>query len=435
MRVSTLILSVLLLVTVVQADAFAAGSAREATLDPDHNTIVGRTVTIRSGFAGQPLVEPHVSCHPTDSDHLLVAAMVVTDTARPYESCRLSSFVSTDGGQTWAETAHDWWGYDPWTAILADGEAVMSWLGTRGSFQHRFPVQFFSSEDGGRTWRDAVQTLPGAHDGTKLVARGNDCYFTTVRFRDHAGADVVLCRRGENGRFAEVARIDGKGQRLNFCEPALLSDGTVLVPASHFLRDIWVQAFHHATRELSEPTIVSRKPGGNRGYMRLAADSGAKSPHRDHAYFVRAVATGRSQRGVLLNTSSDRGATWTPDTRIDLFESATTSKALVASVAVNADGVVGVSWVDVHDDPEGAAYDVYFAISCDGGESFQRPRRITSGSSNPKTAGNADVANKFPGGGHYLGLAGRADGSFQLVWSDSRSGVFELQTCNVSLQP
>jgi hypothetical protein len=61
--------------------------------------------------------------------------------------------------------------------------------------------------------------------------------------------------------------------------------------------------------------------------------------------------------------------------------------------------------------------------------------RLSSVSSDSRTPGNADVANKFPGGGHYLGLAARADGRFQAVWSDSRNGVFALQTCTIGVIP
>jgi len=419
-------------------DDSASLDVRPAQLDRDRSTRIGRTVTIRSRFAGCPVVEPHVACHPSDPGHVLVAAMIVTDIANPYESCRLSSFVSEDAGATWTETAHDWWGYDPWTAILATGETVMSWLGTPGRFGHRFPVQFFTSGDGGASWRPDVQTLAGAHDGTKIATGEDSFWFTTVRFRgDHRGADVVLHRRGDGGddAFEPAARIERDGQRLNFCEPAVLSDGSVVVPASRFLRDVWVQKYDPASKSLADPVTISNTPGGNRGYMRLAADTSATSPYRDRLYFVRAVALERRGRGVWLNVSSDGGASWSEDRRIDLFEAEARNKAIAASVAVNRDGVVGVSWGDVHEDPEGRAFDIYFAISRDGGASFQRPARITRRSSDPRTKANGDVANKFPGGGHYLGLAARADGSFQLVWSDSRSGRFELQTCDVAIVP
>jgi hypothetical protein len=165
--------------------------------------------------------------------------------------------------------------------------------------------------------------------------------------------------------------------------------------------------------------------------MRLASDVSNSSSFKDRIYFVRAVGKEKSFDGIWLNYSSDKGVTWAEDRRIDLFERSGLSKALVPSAAVNKDGVLGVSWVDSQNDPAQKKNDVYFTVSFDGGKSFQRPVKITDISSDPFTKDNADVANKFPGGGHYLNVAAKPDGSFQLIWSDSRSGIFELQTCNV----
>ena len=435
MKLARFVAVLIVLVGAVDAVSSAPRPDSRAALDPRASAIVGETVTIRSRFAGKPVVEPHVSAHPADPDHLLVAAMVVTDPGAPYQSCRLSSFVSKDGGRSWSETAHDWWGYDPWTAILDSGETVLAWLGTPGKFEGRFPVRFFTSRDGGSTWGRDVQTLEGGHDGTKLAARGREMYFTTVRFRGGGGADVVLYRKEAGKPFEHAARIDGKGARLNFCEPAVLTDGGVILPASHFLRDAWVHEYSSADGSLSSERQVTTNPGGGYGYMRLVADTSAGSPHKDRLYFVRAAGRDASARGVWLNSSADRGKTWSADRRVDRFASASPSRALVASAAVNRDGVLAISWVDAQLDPKQRwLLDLFVALSLDGGASFQRPVRVTSTSSDPRTETNADVANKFPGGGHYLGLAARADGSFQLVWSDSRSGHFELQTCRVSVK-
>lgn len=403
-----------------------------ARLDKSQSAKVGKTITIQSQFSDYPLVEPHISAHPGNNDHLLVAAMVVTDVTRPYESCRLSSFVSKDGGKSWTETAHDWWGYDPWTAILPDGNTVLTWLGTEGSFKHQFPLVFFNSKDGGMSWSGEVQTSPtSSHDGTKVVALNNEFYYTTVRFTDQMGADVVLYRKQGDEPFEEVAVVDSKGVRLNFCEPTILTDGTVLVPSSHFMDKLWVQAYDSDAGELGEKNLVSIRPGGAGGYMRMTADVSTKSRFKDRIYFVRALGRGGQHQGIWLNYSDDKGKTWSRDTRIDLFDNDLPPRSLVPSIAINSEGIVGISWVDAQNDPEQKKKDVYFSTSLDGGESFQRPVRVTDISTSPKTSGNDDVANKFPGGGHYLGITAKADGSFQLIWSDSRSGKFELQTANV----
>jgi len=408
---------------------------KEACPAQERTIEIGTVITIHSQFEGLPVVEPHISAHPADDDHLLAAAMVVTDIRQPYQSCRLSSFVSTDGGESWAETAHDYWGYDPWIAILPDGQTAMSWLGTSEAFRHQFPIQFFRSNDGGITWSEEVQTFPAGHghDGTKITATGDDFYFTTVRFNDDRSADVVLYHRHKAGPFSEVASISGQGVRLNFCEPVLLSDGTVVVPSSHFLEKVWVQKYDPKTGALSDKQLISIRPGGAKGYMRMAADAGEYSPFKDRIYFVRALGSRQQHEGVWLNYSADGGSRWSKDIRVDHFDNGLPSKAMLASVAVNQDGVVGISWIDSQEEEAQEEYDVYFTLSTDGGQSFQAPVRVTKVSTTPHTAANGDVANKFPGGGHYLGITARKEGRFQLIWSDSRTGVFELQTCSINI--
>lgn len=416
----------------------AQGPTQYAALDPTGSIRVGRNIPINSQFKGLPLVEPSLAAHPHRANHLLAAAMVVTDVNRPYESCRLSSFLSEDGGETWQETAHDYWGYDPWVTILPSGAAAMSWLGTPGAFTHRFPLQVFSSADGGKAWEPGkAQVFNGhghGHDGTKLAGLGDKMYLTTVRFNADMGADVVLYGATGQGPFTELAAIPGGGRRLNFCEPALLSDGTVVLPTVHPGGSIRAHIYRPGSGLDSESGIISRNPKLGRGYSRMAADTGRQSPFRDRLYFVRAVAEGRGSLGVWLNYSTDRGNSWSEEKRIDLFEGHPASKANVASVAVNNRGIVGISWVDGQHSEDQRAYDVYFSISRDGGASFQRPVRVTDRSSDPRTPGNADVANKFIGGGHYLGISARQDGSFQLLWSDSRSGIFGLQTCRIQVE-
>ncbi|MCG8327667.1 MAG: exo-alpha-sialidase [Chitinophagales bacterium] len=396
---------------------------------------LGAVITIKSQFEGLPVVEPHISAHPTNNNHLLIAAMVVTDISQPYQSCRLSSFVSTDGGINWKETTHDYWGYDPWTAILPDGQTVMSWLGTPEKFKHQFPIQFFSSVDGGASWSKEIQSFPAGHghDGTKITAMGDDFYFTTVRFNQDMSADVVLYHRHKAGPFSEVATIRGQGVRLNFCEPAILSNGTVIVPSSHFLEKVWVQTYNPKIAELSDKHLISVQPGGAKGYMRMLADANEHSPFKNRIYFVRALGSRQQYEGVWLNYSTDQGESWSKDIRVDHFENGLPSKAMAASIAVNQDGIIGISWVDSQHDEVQEKHDVYFTVSVDGGKSFQPPVRVTQLGTNPQTVANGDVANKFPAGGHYLGITAKEDGSFQLIWSDSRSGLFELQTCNIKV--
>ncbi len=407
-------------------------SNEKAPPENNRRVRIGPNISIPSQFNTLPIVEPHISAHPSNNDHLLVAAMVVTDKTRPYESCRLSSFLSTNGGKTWKETAHNWWGYDPWTAFSSDGNAAIGWIGTPGSFQDKYPIIFLRSADGGATW-DPTQELKGEHDGTKLTPFNNMFYFTTVRFRGHMAADIFLYGSTDGGPFQQTGMIDGNGERLNFAEPAILTDGTVVVPSLFFKKKAWANVSTDGGKTFTAHEITGKLGGGARGYSHLISD--VRSIHfKDRLYFLRASGYDQDYSGIWLNYSTDKGSTWSRDIRVDSFPRANKSRAVVPSIAINKNGIVGVSWADSQEDSAGMKNDLYFSFSEDGGKTFQNPVRITDVSSDPRTSANDDVANKFPGGGHYLGLAAKSDGSFQMVWSDSRSGLFQLQTCNVVIE-
>ena len=396
---------------------------------PEVQIKVGETHPIKSQFEDLPIVEPHLSVNPNNGQQLLAAAMVVTDIDRPYESSRLSSFVSEDGGITWKETAHDYWGYDPWTAISTDGKAVLTWLGTEKWFRHQFPIQFFTSLDGGKSWSNPqTVTSPHGHDGTKVVSHNDSFYFTTVEFQNDMSADVVLYRKTKDDPFSEIARIPGQGQRLNFCEPAVLSDSLVLIPSSNYRQKFWTTPFDPANGKMGDKQLVSINPGGGRGYMRLVSDSSPTSPFSGRVYFTRAAAG--SQSGIWINYSSDEGLSWSKDIRVDQNES---DKAMVAAIAINTHGWVGISWVDRTDTKNPQSNHLYFTLSRDGGNTFSDSIRITREGSSPNTSQNGLTAKRFPGGGHYMNIAAKPDGSFQLIWSDSRRGVFSLYTCNISV--
>lgn len=278
-RTAATAVSALLVTALSACDRLPAGSAAEeppttaAAQAPGGGLVVGENVPIASRFAPLPVVEPQVSAHPSDPNRLLVAAMVVTNIDNPYESSRLSSFASSDGGATWRETAHDYWGYDPWTALFDDGRALMTWIGTPGRFIDRYPIVFFHSDDAGESWKGPVHTLPGGYDGTKLTADGLRAHFTTVYFRDDDGVEIRLY--GVEGRDAPklAGAIVDRSVRLDFAEPAAVGDGAVLVPAIHHEKRAWVQRLGR-DGALSEPVEITRRLGGDKGnrvWSRIAA--------------------------------------------------------------------------------------------------------------------------------------------------------------------
>lgn len=419
---------ILLVLLALMSKANGQGLQKYINLDPASTIEVGENVSIPSNTPQLAMVEPHISVHPAAPDHLLVAAMTITNKNNPYESARLVSFVSEDAGGAWQQTDHDYYGYDPWTAILPNGCALLSWLGQPKKFTGQMPICIFFSDNGGKNWKPRVQHIPGEYDGTKMAVdyKHHRVSFTAAHF--DANMDVhVYYNQSQNGQeFDQPQIIKVDSDHLRFAEPAILSDGTIVIPIQEEPNGIYTRISSDGGKTFSDRYLITRKVGAGKGYFAFTADV-----KKDRLYFVRAAGVD-TYDGIWINHSSDKGKSWSPDLRVDLFKNEPASKAMVPNAAVNRFGVLGISWID--EQTEAGKKDVYFTISKDGGTNFQRPVRITTISSNPATSLNEDVANKFPGGGHYNSMACKSDGSFQLVWADSRSGVFQLQTCNVKVK-
>ena len=83
------------------------------------------------------------------------------------------------------------------------------------------------------------------------------------------------------------------------------------------------------------------------------------SKFKDRVYFVRALGAGSNYSGIWMNFSADGGKVWSKDKRVDLFQHSFGSKAMVPSVAVNKNGVIGISWVDSQNESNQKGNDVF----------------------------------------------------------------------------
>jgi Neuraminidase (sialidase) len=67
--------------------------------------------------------------------------------------------------------------------------------------------------------------------------------------------------------------------------------------------------------------------------------------------------------GVLVQRSDDGGESWTEPLRLNHRD---TADSHTPSIAVNKDGVIGLSWYERHD----KCLDIYFTASLDSGQTF-----------------------------------------------------------------
>jgi len=148
-------------------------------------------------------------------------------------------------------------------------------------------------------------------------------------------------------------------------------------------------------------------------YPATAVDN-SDGPYAGNLYVVMYTWTGTYMR-VQMIRSTDDGNTWSQP--LPLASKTATHDQFFPSISVSRTGLVGASWLDRRNDPANIDYQVFAAISSDGGQSFQRNWQLTTAFSNPRTTGNGD--NWM---GDYTGNTWAGE-DFIAAWMDSSNGA------------
>lgn len=173
----------------------------------------------------------------------------------------------------------------------------------------------------------------------------------------------------------------------------------------------------------------------------VAVDRG-DGPHSGRVY-VAWLGLGGDRNRYVARTD-DAGVTWLDPVRVtDVSDS--TVHPTTTMVAVATDGTVGLLWAEPRPELGDACFEVHFAASTDGGDTFTEPAAVSDTSACADTDAHrvvmhsdgprrATVLERFPQGGDYLGLVAMPDGSFRAVWPDARTGVFQLWTDRIEVR-
>ncbi len=382
----------------------------------------------------RPLVESHLSTNPNNAKHLLVGVIQFDSPNGNDRTC--VAWTSFDGGQQWTRYAFPALGCaDPWGVILADGSAIMVMLGyMKGREDGAF---LFRSPDGGITWPDTPLGLGAYRDHPMVVAQGNQVYVVSDQgVRNSANqlrSTVSVVHSQDGGKtFCPPIRVIASNVGYQATGPALLSDGTFVVGFHDYRRQgsntwlvrprSWMLRSADQGPTFSEPLLISESCESHGGWPSMAVDG------KDHLFWL---CVGEKFNGVLIQRSDDRGESWSEPLRLN---HSGTACSFTPSIAVNRDGVIGVSWYEIHDKN---CFDVYFTASLDSGKIFLPEFRVSSATSCPDTPQNKgvfDLGMTFGAGGDYSGLAATSDGLFHVAWSDARTGIYQLRTARISVK-
>jgi hypothetical protein len=451
-------------------------AAAETTAEP--RITVGPNILV-SRDGDLPHVELILAANPKNAKNLVGGAITYT---RPGGGFACRAYATTDGGAVWhaSEFAEQvkWGGGDPYVAFTPHGTAIFTALAfaedEKG--QSRAVLHAWRSEDGGLSW-DPPADLGYSFDFEKMAVDQ-----TTGRFAGRAYIAalhgypeylVSVFRSEDDGRswIGPVQAASGGGTKgVGAVNVLILSDGTLIVPITEyeFLPDK-VKFTGKGSRGgylvLSTDGGVSFTRGGPIPEWRwdmddpkwrdigsigsVATDPGSKK-YRDRIYMVWPDSRFGKLR-ILFSYSGDRGGRWSEPVPVDASVPPEAYQ-FQSVVAVNKDGVVGVSWYDTRHSVDASTFDEYFAASVDGGRSFLPPVRVSSSSSTFRGAGNMRVdplvfehkdetyltlisaVSRWPSGGDYLGLTADRDGVFHPFWADARTGTFQAYTASVTVE-
>jgi hypothetical protein len=293
-------------------------------------------------------------------------------------------------------------------------------------------LALFRSIDGGRTYERSTQRI--STESNSALIPGNA---------------VVLSDGTLIGPYAQLAldkRNDGyvNGQPTSASQPNAKLKIIVSTNGGDSIDQVADVSDMYADWR---PQVASQIP-------RLAADIFSSS-FRDRLYCVWADGRYAGRTQILLAYSSDKGKTWSKprlvnDNRLPKFGPLEHSAAMPA-VAVNSFGVVGVTWYDRRNSTNDLDYEVRFAASYDGGQTFtdsvrvsEKPNIFDKNTAQPvKGVALVDingltrlvvVRDEWLASGDTADLTADANGDFHPVWIDNRTGVRQVWTARVTVK-
>lgn len=439
--------STLLVILVLLASAPVAGQEPRLVVGP--NIRVG-------GDPGTPYVEQRIAVNPVNPANLVGVSVRVDSSSNG-----TVAMVSHDSGRTWHEFTFPACGVDPWVAFQPSGEMLVSCLSKEPE-----PMLLMRSDDEGRTWQAPVEHFPErtSYDHPTMVVdttsgpRSGTVYIVTAESRASPSGRASLVypavvRSTDGGRTLSVSsRVQPTDLWANILSPVILPDGSLGFGFVDYAVDersagggvvelrtprIWWVRSSDGGSTFSMPSLVTEIEEMSR-WGHVVADE-SSGPFRGHLYVVTDDFRDGSG-GVFVFRSVDQGETWSRPTRVSRADAARGVRR-VPTAGVNHRGTLVVAWFDPQEDLGPSCWRLVASASVDGGTTFLPQVPVAdvascndkSGNVIPRAGGSFDVAARWPAGGDYFGLAAGPDGSFRVLWSDSRTGVFQLWTASINV--
>ena len=397
-------------------------------------------------------------------------------------------YISRDGGRTWVSGVEDsslatavggrpdlharsW---DPSCEYGRDGKLYFATANKVEEGDSAGRVRLYRSADGGQTWLEPTTIASDFWDKPWIVAdTGSTSPFQGRLYLAYYSlkmGGVALVSSSDGGTSFSVSPVSDS-QVHGPTGGTVLSDGTLVLVGENSLVAIVSTDGGQTVAAYPIAAMIPRDKLADRFWPRIAADT-SPGPFHDRVYAVWEGIDG-GRREVQVAYSADKGRSWSSpltvsdnpisgDQRHRPAQAQTTETptslsglpSLLPAIAVNRNGVVGVSWYDRRDNPDKLGYYVRFSASLDGGETWLPSVRVSerpsealnplhsrSGVSLITYLDRRDTARStldlsitrfaWIEGGDYAGLAASADGVFHPLWIDNRTGIKQVWTASV----
>ncbi len=476
---------------------------------------VGPTVPVSTALPAVPHDEVSLGVDPANPNRLVACSMYEVSHWFGQHQGGAVVYGSVDGGRTWTlGTRTQYIAGDPSCAFGPDGSAYFVTVADDDRMAAGTPkLELHRSRDGGRTWGPPLFSPGGdrpwlvidrVHGGSAgaLYVVDQQQYKSLQPDSLHGLIGLTLRRSTDGGTswYTPAIRLEmggavKPGSAATPARAVVLSDGTVVIlylaferfPGTMPVRTGTIEsrglAYYVTTsadsgRTLTEGVKLTHYVqfyglnGTPSTIAALAADVGGRSPFTDRLYAAWGdVRSGRTE--IYLSYSADKGRTWSQPTIVSDDSAWTAPKAgpdnEMPTLAVSADGVVGLMWYDRRENADNVGFYPRFRASLDGGETWLPSVRLTdqpnrfvqpdgtqlatevrhptdaselSGAgpdADRRTATTGPLTvnvmnNNWLTNGHTAGLATDARGVFHALWVDNRTGVKQVYTAPVTVQ-